>query len=92
MIALEVHINDQKVCTAGLDEAETLSTGVVAVRQKQSPRGEITVSFHAGGAVTEPEELLQWHDSTLKVGDKITVRVIETSKADAPSKRLRRKT
>jgi hypothetical protein len=87
MIAFEVHFNGEKVCTAGSDGFDALTAGITFNRPKQPAQREAGTYLTLGGVVIQPEEFAHWIYRRLNVGDRVEVRVIETSEVDAPTRR-----
>ena len=93
MYALKVKINDQAVVIGGADDLGVLSA-ILTCTGKLGPlsvpsRGDETqdFSFRLGGLTSRPEgetdEHLVWlQNDTLKVGDTVTVQIIEVDAAD----------
>ncbi len=100
MIALEVHINGEYKACAGREDMSVLSAiinavGVLGTESKGTANegeGEAPDLFLNLGGMTgkkrnENDEYLRWlphHD--LQIGDTVSVKVIETSKVDIPTK------
>jgi len=103
MIAFEVSLNGKRVCVAGAEDLGVLSAHVTALGKlgkrtvpyrPDETSGEIHYSI--GGLTSRPKPLadvhLRWQsDRQLKVGDVVSVRVIETKKADRASSRSKAK-
>jgi hypothetical protein len=87
MIAFEPYVNGQKICTAGSEGLDALTTGITFSRPMQPPQREAGTYLSLGGAVAEREEFAHWHHSQLRVGDQVEIRIVETPKADGPSRR-----
>jgi flagellar basal body L-ring protein FlgH len=96
MIALQVKLNGKRVCTAGAEDLSVLSTTVTAVGPLGTqtlparPREEAEIHYSVRGLTGRQnqatDEHLLWQPLThLKVGDVITIKVLETERADAPS-------
>ncbi len=87
MIAFEVSINGEKVCTAGL-----LPLGVISaiLSYTRLAEGE-TLHFGVNGAVSDQAEngdYLTWIAETLQPGDTITIRIVEVAESDEPKERI----
>jgi hypothetical protein len=102
VIVLEVLVNGKRVARAGTEDMGVLSTHVTGVG-KLGPRSRGAVGapskydldLHIGGLtsrVRRADDHLRWGPRrTLKVGDEVTVRILEATTADAPSRRIPRK-
>ena len=93
MICFEVQINGEKICKAGFDaEFGVLSSGLTWANNRHQPSGEVAMrlSLHVGG-LTSPEndsgEFLTWLKQEIRVGDEVSVRVVEAIDADEPFER-----
>jgi hypothetical protein len=92
MIAYEVYVNSEKVCTAGGSELSVLSAGVNFFPNRPDKLGpQLTVSgvVTVGGVDYEPEEFLHWGNRGLRPGDRVEIVIVEASKADEPISRDR---
>lgn len=92
MIAFEVTVNGQRVCTAGIDEWGVLTAILSWVRRRseQSEDGskvEEELTLDVGGLDSTTPEHLKWMVSALQVGDTVSVRVVETEVVDPPKER-----
>lgn len=83
MIAFEVWVNGEKKCTAGVGDE-----GVLTVIVNGPDHPHLSVGGLSG------EEHLRWlkRGFMLKVGDEVTVRVVETEAVDEPVDRYRSET
>ncbi len=88
MIAFEVHLNGQKVCTAGSDEVTSL-TAVVNFFPKRYRRDKLSPTLRVSGVASRPEEFLEWAYRQLQVGDRVEIEVVESSTADRVFRCLR---
>ncbi len=103
MIALEVRKNGRRVCIAGADDLAVLTTSVTAVGKlgkKTIPlRPDETtgeVHYSVGGLTSRPDPSkdvhMRWQSvASLKVGDVIEVRILETQKVDRAKSRTKAK-
>jgi hypothetical protein len=81
MRGMEVHLNGNKLCTAGIGRDGVLNTTLNVV----SREGEYDMEMRIGGL--ENNEFLNWSTLGLRLGDEITVRIIETDSIDPPAER-----
>ena len=103
MIALEVCLNGKRVCLAGTDDLRVLSAHVTACGRLGSktravrPDESAPDLFYSVGGLTsrEPPQHdvhVRWKGITdMKVGDTVSIRIIETEKADRARYRYRAK-
>ena len=85
MIAFVVSVNGQQVCTIGVGDSGMVGTNIFWVGQSGEPG---RLSLDVGGLDTRTDEHIRWPDPPeIKVGDTITVQVIETDTVDPPTAR-----
>lgn len=102
MIAFEVSVNGKRVCVAGAEDVQALQVNVAAsgklgTKSVLAPWEEgdgIDMSYVAGGLIrTSPpgKDVYAWWDTgtPLKIGDEVTVKIVEVETADAPESRRR---
>jgi hypothetical protein len=80
MICLEVHRNNERLCTAG-----AATGGFNADVMWNSPpdrSGDAFISFYVGGVIGE--DSVEWVRDSLSVGDLVSFRVVESPEADPP--------
>lgn len=83
MKALEVFVNGQRLCLAGVG-----SEGVLTATVDWAGRaGREDVFMHVGGLDGVTDESLEWAVPRIDVGTEITIRVVEVASVDPPSKR-----
>ncbi len=86
MRGLEVHLNGEKLCTAGIGPSGVLNTIVDVVGRKDEETGDdYHMMIRVGGL--ETDEFLIWARSKLCTGDEITIRVVEGEPFDPPIER-----
>lgn len=87
MRALEITINGEKLCVAGVADDGEISA-IVASATKADGDCSVRVS----GLIRSRNERVKWIGrKALKVGDQIQIRIIETAQADEPAERQQRK-
>lgn len=87
MPAFKVHLNGKKVCTASLDGLGVLDAHVCYVRRKDS-RHRQELSLHVGGLDSATGEHIVWHEAhQIRVGDKLSIEIVESARADKPVSR-----
>src|SRR5689334_4337211 len=91
MIAFEIYINGKKKCTAGIAGPAVLTAAVSWVFRKPAVRGlrKKELNLGVGGLASRSDEFRDWLQRELRVGDELTVRIIETARVDKPKKRRR---
>jgi hypothetical protein len=81
MQGMEVHLNGDKLCTAGIGSQEALNATIDIVAGER----DYEMTFRVGGL--KNDEFVIWSDRELRVGDEITVRIVETERIDVPERR-----
>lgn len=87
MPVFHVYLNGKRVSTAGVGELGVLGAHVSWVR-RQGEAAELTL--HVGGLIAPANEHVRWLDCNLKVGDDVSIRVVEKAPVDGPNSRERR--
>jgi hypothetical protein len=82
MRAFEIYVNGEPLCLAGVSDASILTAITHYVG-----RGKGRLYLSVGGLLVPQEEHVHWKDRDLAVGDEIRIRIIESEKVDAPTKR-----
>jgi hypothetical protein len=85
MLALCVKVNDELVCTAGAPSDGVLGIHLTWVDVSRWSRGHFL--FCVGGLDSATSEHLRWQVPSLDVGDRVSVRVVDTDAIDPPSER-----
>jgi hypothetical protein len=85
MIALEVSVNGERVCLAGVSGVVWCTMGL---GRFVDPDGKFMLRV-GGREYGQPKggNFFHWLDETLKLGDEVTVRFIETDTVDPPRRR-----
>jgi hypothetical protein len=86
VLAIEVHLNGDKVTVAGAEELSVLTAAVAVVRLKDGAAPQV---FLQVGGMTAQEHLDWITKQDLKPGDSVTLRVLEVQEADPPAQSLR---
>ena len=86
MRAFQVELNGKRLCVAGIGDDGVLNTTVDYVVDQRGSRLHLRV----GGLFSPTEEHATWRNLALKVGDRVTVTIIESDTVDKPRKRYRR--
>jgi len=87
MLALEIHINGKKYCTAGHTGAGVVTAllGCVTRLHEQTGLPKEQITLHVSGLDSQSHEHVSWLDrDDLAAGDELVLRIIETSNPDAP--------
>lgn len=89
MICFELSVNDRKLTTAGVSGDGTLTQTVAWVRRPGDTHDGlyVTLSGHETHADVMAQAHVDWGRVTLKVGDVVTLRIVEGTAADAPQSR-----
>ena len=83
MIAFVVSVNGQQVGTYGIGDSGVVSAHVTWVGRPPDDPGDLSLSV--GGLDSRTDEQVRWPDPPeIKIGDSITIRVIETNTVDTP--------
>jgi hypothetical protein len=96
MTAFEISVNGKRLCTAGLENGVVttilnwVNSPSANPRRTKSAAPKEFLSVHAGGLDTTTGEHLTWHRRSLKVGDDISIRVVDVPRADKPRERRER--
>ena len=86
---IEVYINGEKRCTAGIGDLEVVSS-ILSWRGRQpdaagqSPESDSLV-LDIGGMEATSRQHARWLEQEIHVGDEIRIRVIETDKSNTPN-------
>jgi hypothetical protein len=96
MIAFEIFVNGNKICSAGVGDDGVLHSSLTLITRergnKQTVEGDAErLIFNVGGAVGSPHNASQhirWPDQHLAVGDEVAIRIVETEAIDKPSEVL----
>jgi hypothetical protein len=82
MIAFVVAVNGQRICTVGVGDSGVLSAHVSWTGRAGKP-GDLDLGI--GGLDTRTEEHIRWPPPPeIKVGDSVTIQVIEMDSVDTP--------
>ena len=87
MKAFIVRVNGKRLCTAGVGPDGVLTTIVNWVGGGQRGELEGNFGFHVGGLDSRTGEHLNYDTPQLRLGDKISVELVETDKIDPEAKR-----
>jgi hypothetical protein len=92
IIAFQVAVNGEPVCTAGIDDFGVISAIMTWVgrRPEKSADGksiEEELTFDVGGLDSTAAERLTWLKAELRVGDTVSIRVVDTDKVDGARER-----
>lgn len=87
MICFELSVNDQKRSTAGVPGTGTVTQTVVWIRRPGDTHDGLYVTLSGHETHAEPETHVDWGRIPLKVGDVVTLRIVEGDTVDAPQAR-----
>jgi len=85
MRAFQVSLNGKRLCVAGIGQDGVL-TGIV---DHVARRGRNELSLHVGGLISPTEEHVTWRNVRLKVGDIVSLKIVEADSVDSPRSRYR---
>lgn len=86
MRAFKVYLNGKKLCLAGVGINGVLTTTITYVRSRKRRETQAYV----GGLILPQDEHVMWKQSSLRTGDELRVKIVETEAVDKPSKRFPR--
>lgn len=81
MLCFEVSVNDKQPITMGHKELAHMSLSLSYTPEVSSLN---LSSFGGLRKVTSPDDVVSWFDSELSVGDQVTIKIVESLKADNP--------
>ena len=81
MRGMEVHLNGNRLCTAGIGPDAVLNTIVNVIGRNN----DYDMMIRVGGL--ENDEFLVWSRQDLRIGDEIRIRIVETESIDFPVER-----
>ena len=91
MIALRIVHNGKEVCTAGVGNDGMIGMSMHWVRRtgaRAHPEAEdgeeVELGFHVGGIHAPSNHHHNWDTPELRIGDTVTVTLIETDQIDPP--------
>ena len=96
MIAFKLSINGEYICTAGVRDFGVVSAIITWVRRKpengrdgetKTIQEELTAEL--GGLDSKSREHLKWWSQRLRVGDRVSIEVVDAKRADKPKRRYR---
>jgi hypothetical protein len=84
MRALKVSLNGERLCVAGIDGDCVLNTMVDHIAGR---RGRPELYLRVGGLISATGDHLIWRNMRLKDGDEVTVKIVQTDRADRPKRK-----
>src|SRR4051794_531028 len=96
MIVFEIELNGQSIARVGTDDLSVLTAIVTAVGKlgpqsqgstdhESDYHADLSVGGLTGRADASQDEHLDWLKQRLNPGDVVTIKIVESSSADAPS-------
>jgi len=85
MMCFEVELNGVRLCTAGAEELATLSVHLTWARRELGGSVEELLNLRASGAKPDLEQLIWTQTEGLKIGDEITIKIVESADPDLPT-------
>jgi hypothetical protein len=90
MIAFEVYLNGERICTAGVGDLGVLTSSLAWRGAQPYQKGGPTVAeylrLYVGGLANSGDQL-RWLDRKLKRGDVVSIKVVEADSPDKPRER-----
>lgn len=83
MKAFEVHLNDIKVCAAGLKSGKGVVSTIINLIEGLDNQPD-TIRITVTGLNSPTAESMKWVQEDLKVGDRILLEVVDTEDLDTP--------
>jgi hypothetical protein len=90
MLALLVHVNGRRICLAGVGKNGVLNAGITwtsGAKLRGGGRLRRRLKLDIGGLDTIRKEFLRWHAPKVRVGDEITIHIVNADAVDAASER-----
>ena len=86
MRAFQIVLNGKRICVAGIPRDCVLSTTItyVPIRKRKETR------LYVGGLEVGKNEHVFWEEATLRAGDEVRIKIVETKSVDAPLRRYLR--
>lgn len=81
-MAIEVYLNKKKLCTASLKDTGSVSANTVIFFDSNE-----ILYLDVGGYSSLNQEYVDWGSHSLKIGDKVKIKLIFTSMIDDPTER-----
>jgi hypothetical protein len=85
--AFVVRVNGKRLCTAGVGPNGVLTTIVNWVGGGSRRDSEGHFGFHVGGLDSQTGEHLDYTTPQLRIGDKVSIEIVETEAVDPEAKR-----
>lgn len=86
MIAFEIWLNGEHICTAGVEQKGSLNA-ITTWAKRTDSISEEELKFYVGGLVCDSEDnnvFFKWIDRNLEVGDEINIKIVQASEVDKP--------
>ncbi len=92
MIALQISINGNYVCTAGIEDWDSLHA-ILALKNQvrgQAPSFDLSVGGCCKAEDSCRGDSVRWASQYLEVNDELSIKIVDTDVVDPPVKRLKR--
>ena len=92
MKAMEISINGRKQCVTGVGTRGVLATTVNWINTQNIAKSDCEFGIVAGGLKIDAKKRtsnIEWLNKQLRLGDEITIRLIETDRANNPKRKTR---
>jgi hypothetical protein len=91
MLAYRIDVNGEQRLLVGVDDWDTLHVSLLAVREGVT--GPLEFHLNVGGGVRSTEEgkleHVRWKAPEVRLGDTISITIVDVDEADLPAKRYR---
>ena len=84
MKTFDVRLNGKRICLAGIGEKRVLYAKIDHVMGQSNK-----LFLEAGGFLSPTLEWVEWERVSLKIGDKVEVRIVEAEAVNRPKERIR---
>lgn len=82
MRAIEVYLNGNKLCTAGIDDDGVVLSNLTSKNGREA-------TFDVAGVVSASREHVYWvRNKILSLGDKVVIQIVDAASVDEPAYRL----
>ena len=91
MLCFEISVNGEKLCTAGVGESGVLTSILswVQAQPEKSQEGIREEKLYLSASGLKDDEHSEWLRQKVKVGDEVTLRIIEATMPDEPQRTYR---
>ena len=87
MVAFHVFVNGQRVCLAGIGEKGVMGIAVDWASNRGGDSNNPNLKLTVGGLNQETREFSHWNTPPIKLGDEVTIKIVEAATVDKESLR-----